>query len=99
MTISEIQLDGKITLAASGSIDTVSTPEFQQAVIAAFQRSNDVTIDLNEVTYVSSAGLRAFLLGQKTADSKGATMTIVNANESVMGVFNMSGFSKLLNIK
>ena len=99
MVIEQMQEGEVLRIAPSGSLDTVNTPEFQRVVISAFQKSNKVTIDLDNVAYVSSAGLRAFLLGQKTADSKQAEFVIINVNESVMSVFKMSGFSELLNIK
>ena len=47
---------------------------------------------------MSSAGLRALLLGQKTASSKGGTMKVANVQSSVYQVFKMSGFAKILDI-
>jgi len=99
MTINETITEEEIILLPAGSIDTVSTPEFQQAVLMALQKSNSVIVDMTDVTYVSSAGLRAFLIGQKTADAKKASFIIKNSNEMVLRVFDMSGFSKLLKIE
>ena len=99
MIITQTMDGDRLIIAPAGSIDTVSTPEFQQAVITGLQKNDKLSIDLKDVTYVSSAGLRAFLLGQRSADAKKADFEILNANEMVMEVFNLSGFNKLLKIK
>ena len=51
------------------------------------------------VPYISSAGLRALLIGQKTAASKGGSMKLTNVSDVVMNIFEMSGFSKILKIE
>ena len=49
--------------------------------------------------YVSSAGLRALLIGQKTAMSKRGSMKLVNVNQTVMHVLKMSGFQNILKVE
>ena len=56
-------------------------------------------VAFGKVAYVSSAGLRALLIGQKTANSKGGSMTLTNVQEAVAQVFEMSGFSGILTIE
>ncbi|MBR1441251.1 MAG: STAS domain-containing protein, partial [Lachnospiraceae bacterium] len=70
MTITEVKGEGTIQLNVEGQVDTVTAPELQQKILTSFQKSNDVVLDLGQVGYMSSAGLRALLLGQKTAQSK-----------------------------
>ncbi len=99
MTITEVKGEGTIQLNVEGQVDTVTAPELQQKILTSFQKSNDVVLDLGQVGYMSSAGLRALLLGQKTAQSKGGKLHIINVQDPVMQVFQMSGFSKILTIE
>ena len=99
MTINESKGDNSITLAVEGQVDTVTAPDLQRQLLTAFQKSKNIVLDLTNVGYMSSAGLRALLLGQKTATSKGGKMTVTNVCDAVMQVFTMSGFAKVLNIK
>lgn len=98
MTIEEIKGESSIQLSVEGQVDTITAPELQQKILITFQKTKNVILDLGHVGYMSSAGLRALLLGQKTATSKGGTMKVINVQPPVMQVFNMSGFSKVLTI-
>ena len=98
MTIEEIKGESSIQLSVDGQIDTITSPELQQKILTAFQKTKNVVLDLGHVAYMSSAGLRALLIGQKTATSKGGSLKVVNVQPAVMQVFNMSGFSKVLTI-
>ena len=64
-----------------------------------FQKGNKLVLDFSQVAYVSSAGLRALLIGQKTANSKGGSMTLIHVPDAVNQVFQMSGFSGILTIE
>ena len=99
MTINEIKRESSIQLSVDGQVDTVTAPELQQAILTAFQKTKELVLDLQNVAYMSSAGLRALLLGQKTASSKGGKMVVINVQPVVMQVFNMSGFAKVLTIE
>lgn len=99
MTI-ELTKNGDVAiLSVDGRIDTITAPELQKEVLHAFQKSNDVELDLAKVEYVSSAGLRVLLIGQKTAKGKGGSFVLHNVCEQVMTVFEMTGFKDILNIK
>ena len=98
MQITEKKGEGSITLAVSGQVDTVTAPELQKQLLTTFQKTKDVVLDLTNVGYMSSAGLRALLLGQKTAASKGGSLKVANVCPAVMQVFTMSGFAKVLTI-
>lgn len=99
MVIAETKFEDKIQLNVEGRVDTVTAPDLQKAILVAFQKTKALVINLEKVQYVSSAGLRAFLIGQKTANSKGCSMTLINVNEAVMQVLQMSGFASILTIK
>lgn len=88
-----------IRLMVEGRVDTNTSPRLQQEILSAFQRNNDVVVDFLNVPAISSAGLRALLIGQKTAVSKGGTFKLTNVSGVVKNVLDMSGFSRILNIE
>lgn len=88
-----------IRLIVDGKVDTNTSPQLQQAILNAFQRKDHVVVDFLNVTILSSAGLRALLIGQKTAESKGGSMKLTNVNEMVLSVFEMTGFHKILTVE
>ena len=99
MTINKTQENGKLTIAPAGRLDTSTSPQFQEALIPAFGEAKEVMIDLAELEYVSSAGLRVLLMGQKEAKAQNAAMTLCNVSEEIMEVFDMTGFSDMLTIQ
>ena len=98
MTIVKTQDGDAVTLQIEGRVDTNTSPELQKAILDAFQTGKSLTLDLAQVVYVSSAGLRALLIGQKTANSKGASMRLTNVAPTVRGVLDSVGFSKILTL-
>ena len=96
MEIKEQRTEEKIILRAEGRIDTNTSMMFQQQVLTAFQTSRFIEIDLEGVDYISSAGLRALLVGAKTAQARGSQMVLTKVHPQVMEVFSMTGFDKVL---
>ena len=99
MYFEEIQKEDMLQLDVAARIDAVCSDEFQNLVLKAFTKSNYVIINLAEVSYMSSAGLRALVLGEKTARSKGGKQIIINAQPQVMEVFRVTGFISILEIR
>ena len=98
MTITKAENGDKLTLQIEGRVDTNTSAQLQDAILEAFRASKHVVLDLVQVVYVSSAGLRALLIGQKTATSKGGSMVLVNVSPTVKTVLDSVGFSKILTI-
>lgn len=80
-------------------MDTNTSPQLQERLLKAFQKGSRVILDLEQVEYVSSAGLRALLIGQKTAGSKKGSMKLIHVQEAVQEVLDLSGFSAILTIE
>lgn len=99
MHITESRNENVIQLAVEGRIDTNTSPELQASILQAFQKGKTLVLDFAKVEYISSSGLRALLLGQKTANSKGGTMKLYHVSGTVKKVLDMSGFSKILTIE
>ncbi|MEG0877024.1 MAG: STAS domain-containing protein [Oscillospiraceae bacterium] len=98
MTIKTIQEGDSAVLAIEGRIDTNTSPQLQEEILKVFKVSKSVTLDFDKVPYISSAGLRALLIGQKTAASKGATMELVHVSAAVFSILESVGFAALLTI-
>ena len=99
MHITETRENDIITIAIEGRVDTNTSPQVQDAILKSFQKVNQVVLDFTQCSYVSSAGLRALLIGQKTAASKKGTMKLVHVPEILMNVLQMSGFVNILTIE
>lgn len=99
MTITKLKDGDAVTLQVDGRVDTNTSSELQKAILEAFQSAKKLTLDLEKVVYVSSAGLRALLLGQKTATSKGASMELHHVAPPVKAVLDSVGFSKILTLR
>lgn len=87
-----------LILKPQGRLDTLSAPAFEKVFQENKDGVEDLTIDLSELVYLSSAGLRVLLAAQKTMNRQGK-MTVRHANSDVLDVFEITGFSELLHIE
>ena len=99
MTINKTQEKGKLILAIEGRLDTTTAPRLQDVLIPAFDEAKQIELDFTQLSYVSSAGLRTLLIGQKTARSKEASMTLRGVSEEIRQIFEMTGFDDMLTIE
>lgn len=99
MNVIETDCGSYIRLMVEGRVDTNTSPQLQQAILAAFQKKIDIVIDFLNVAYISSAGLRALLIGNKTAKSKGGSLKLTNVSDTVMEVLKVTGFSNILKVE
>ena len=88
----------EITLEVVGRLNTTTSSDFQTQLLASFEEGKNIILDLEKLEYISSAGLRTLLVGEKTAKSKGLKFSIVNANEDTMHIFVMTGFADILSV-
>lgn len=99
MKIEETRAGDILQLNVEGKIDTFSSEEFQNTLFAGFQKSKNIVLNMEKVQHITSIGLRSLLLGQKTADSKGGSLVIINANENIREIFRVTGFDSILTIR
>ena len=88
----------ELTVALSGRLDTNTAPELEKTLNASLEGVNALTIDMEKLDYISSAGLRVLLAAQKTMNRQGS-MKVKNANEIIMEIFEVTGFSDILTIE
>lgn len=92
-------IDGTtLRLSLKGRLDTTTAPQLE----AEFKRSLDgitlLELDFDQLEYLSSAGLRVILAAQKTMNKQGK-MVIRHVNETIMDVFEVTGFIAILTIE
>ena len=98
MTI-EIKRDGQsTTVEIKGRLDTTTAPTLDKAINEEREGTKDLVLNLDGLDYISSAGLRVILSAQKRMQQIGS-MKVTNVCESVMEVFEMTGFADILVIE
>lgn len=88
----------KLTVAISGRLDTLTSPDLEKQVEPALEGITELILDLKNLEYISSAGLRV-LLGMAQVMEKQGDMKVTNPNEAVMDVFSVTGFDDILTIE
>ncbi len=98
MTLSKDVNGNALTISISGRLDTTTAPELETEIKNSIEGVQDLVIDIKDLDYISSAGLRVLLSAQKIMNKQGS-MVVKNANEAVMEVFEVTGFTDILTIE
>ena len=98
MTIEKKTNGEAVTLIVSGRLDTQTAPELENELDSILSGLKELTFDMTNLEYVSSAGLRVILKAQKAMNTQGA-MKLTGVNDSIMEVFDITGFLDILTIE
>lgn len=98
MTIEKTINGSAAILKVSGALDTETSPELESLLNSELAGIDDLTLDFEELEYVSSAGLRVIINAQKKMNAVGK-MKVTHVNESVMEIFEITGFTTILTIE
>ena len=98
MEITTREQDGITIIDISGRLDASNSKEAESTILAAEGEGSKVILNLENLEYISSAGLRVLLLSAKKARAGHGKFCIVSLTESVMDVFEISGFSAIFEI-
>ena len=85
-----------VILKLDGWLDTQTAPEFGAEIAALGDDMTSLTLDMEKLEYISSAGLRQVVAAYKKVENN---FKIVNVSSEIMDVFKMTGFDKRLNIE
>ena len=99
MEIKHIKEGDSLTIVVSGRLDTVTSSDLESFIRDNIEGIKHLTFDLKEMDYTSSAGLRVFLITQKLMSSLSGEMILLNVQKDVMEVFDITGFSDILDIR
>ncbi len=98
MTIKKEKNGSKLTIAVEGRVDSVTSKEFESEAKADIESVTELVLDFSQLNYISSAGLRVLLSLHKIMSGKGS-MKVINVNDTVNDIFEVTGFSEVLNIE
>lgn len=89
----------RLTVSLSGRLDTVTAPELGKVTEVELEDVMDLTIDLAQLEYVTSAGLRVLCAAAKKMAAKNGVLATIHANKEVADIFQMTGMTKLLCVR
>ena len=98
MEIKKTLNGNELLVAVEGRLDTTTAPQLEENVRSRIDGMKSLVFDFEKLEYISSAGLRVLLAMQKIMNKQGS-MTIRNVNETVMEVFEVTGFVDILTIE
>ena len=96
MNINLNKNEDKLIISLEGRLDTTTSPNLESEYKKLDEKN--IVLDLKDLNYISSAGLRVLLTMQKEMNKKG-TLEIINVCDDVLDIFEVTGFNDILNIK
>lgn len=98
MEIIKTRNGASLTVALRGRLDTNTSPSLERELAGELASAEELVFDLTDLAYVSSAGLRVFLLTQKQINRQGGKMSVHHVAPEIQEVFRITGFSDFLTI-
>ena len=86
------------TIPLVGRLDAVNAPKFENRLRTETDGIEMLILDMKNLEYVSSAGLRVLLQAEKRMSERGG-MKVINVSDDVMDVFRATGFTEILTIE
>ena len=98
LNIGKTAENGKTVLALSGRLDTITAPELEQKLKELIPSCDAITLNMESLEYISSAGLRVLLAAHKVLGDK-AGLTLTHVSDAIMEILDVTGFSDILTIE
>lgn len=98
MTIQQHLDHSVLTLTLEGRLDTTTAPQLSQVIETQLDGVTGLILDFGFLEYISSAGLRVLLVALDRMEGKG-DMKVIRVNETIMEIFEITGFTNLLTIE
>ena len=98
MTVTKEFEEKVLNVKVEGRLDTATAPELEQELAEVIDDAEELVFDLENLEYMSSAGLRILLATQKKMAEKGG-MKVTKVNDVIMEIFDITGFSDILTIE
>ena len=94
------QLDSAVVLHAVGPVDSTTAAALQEPLLhAAESPSGALHLDLAQVSYLSSAGMRVLLLAAKALQKRGERLRLLNVPQQILSLLNLAGFTSFIDVK
>ena len=99
MTITTVKDGKKLEVIPEGRIDALTAPELERKLADELDDTEELVFKLENVEYLSTAGLRVFLAYSQEMEARGGSIRVVHVNEVIMRVLTLTGFQDFLNIE
>ena len=90
--------DKTLTVTLEGRLDTTTAPQLESELKSELAGVTTLVMDFEKLEYISSAGLRVLLSAQKVMNKQGE-MKVVHVSDVINEIFEVTGFSDILNIE
>ena len=98
MTVTKTMEEKVLNVKVEGRLDTATAPALEEELAEVMDEAEELVFDLEGLEYMSSAGLRILLATQKKMSQKGG-MKVINVNDVIKDIFDITGFSGILTIE
>ena len=92
------QSDSTLIVRPEGRIDTKTSPILESDIQKYIDSTDNMILDFTNVDYISSAGMRVLLALHKKLNKKGGTFKVINVKDSILEIFNLVGFSNMVEV-
>ena len=99
LTVNKTKDGAKLTAELIGRVDVMTAPQFENEVSSELEGITELVLDLKQLEYMSSAGLRVVVGLQKTMNAKKGTLTVCSPSESILDIFTATGLADFLDIE
>jgi len=98
MDIQKLEQGSEVVLKFIGRMDSSTSPAAEEAAVKE-KEAEVLVFDLSELSYISSAGLRVILSAQKRQMAAKHQLIVRGAGETVMEIFEVTGFKDILTLE
>ena len=98
MEVNNKRIDDVLTINVEGRLDSTTAPALEDSMRTIMDGAKEIIFDFTKLEYISSAGLRVLLSAHKQMSAKNG-MKVINVNEIVQEVFDVTGFADILTIE
>ena len=88
-----------LTVSPSGRLDTATSPVLENELRQYLDGVQDVIMDLTNVDYISSGGLRVLLATEQLLENRGGSMKLIHVNEHILEIFELVGFMDVVTVE
>lgn len=98
LNITKDSQENNLTITLEGRLDTMTAPSLESELKESLEGVEELVFDMEQLQYISSAGLRVLLSAQKVMNKQGS-MVVRNVSDDVKEIFDVTGFSDILTIE
>ena len=99
MIVTKTLDNDRLIVAVDGRLDTLTAPELQKELLPALKGVRTLEFDMSNLVYISSAGLRALMILLQAMDGENGKIRVLNANEAVKEIFEITGLTDVLGVE